>query len=316
MKAGIDAPNAEVSRVWIAGSGRSGTTWLSRMLTSVRGSRLIYEPLHPGHVSLPESLQPPLRDVDERPYIRPESEAAEWARFIDGLYSGRYQNRWTRYSGIKKKSLIPQVWMNSLFADKIVAKSIRSNLMLGWLSRKPNYKVVLLLRHPCATVLSQQQRNWGVNLPLLTGDKALHADFLTKHDDYLQKGLSGLSERAARWAIENSVPIQQAKNGEDIYILTYEELVDDPSGQLRLLLEFLGWQFDEEQWKRVEARIGVGFSGLNDPASNTDLLSRWTCKLSPEQIDEVLTSVHTLGVDIYNENIMPRSGAQTCFTEV
>ena len=61
-RAFLDRAGGPERTVLLAGSGRSGTTWLAELLTDAR-TRLLFEPLHP--------VRGPFPDLGVRRYARP-----------------------------------------------------------------------------------------------------------------------------------------------------------------------------------------------------------------------------------------------------
>ena len=73
----------------IAGSGRSGTTWILDVLTQVNGMRPIFEPLHPTAVPAAASFA--------NQYIDPDRKMLELKQFLDGVFNGELHSLWTDY---------------------------------------------------------------------------------------------------------------------------------------------------------------------------------------------------------------------------
>src|SRR3712207_9472155 len=51
--------------VFLAGSGRSGTTWVAEIINHRNGYRLVFEPFHPGRVGICGSFR-------RKQYLRPD----------------------------------------------------------------------------------------------------------------------------------------------------------------------------------------------------------------------------------------------------
>ena len=66
---------------WIIGDGRSGTTWLSRLINYRRHYRDMFEPIHPELVQQADFLQP-------LEYVRPGQSYPQLERLIDLIVSG------------------------------------------------------------------------------------------------------------------------------------------------------------------------------------------------------------------------------------
>jgi hypothetical protein len=72
----------QIAAVWLGGSGRSGTTWLSRIMTSLPRSTLVFEPLHPILARPPKNLVPIIDRSHRRAYLRPAQEAPTWYQVV------------------------------------------------------------------------------------------------------------------------------------------------------------------------------------------------------------------------------------------
>ena len=73
----------------IAGSGRSGTTWILDCLAESNKLDTIFEPFHP-------KCFPSARKFANH-YIREEDSAPELQMLIEKIFSGELKNIWTKY---------------------------------------------------------------------------------------------------------------------------------------------------------------------------------------------------------------------------
>ena len=78
----------------MAGSGRSGTTWVGNVLASCRGGVPVFEPLKrsrcPAVPLSAEAAEFPGR------YLRLNAAHEDWRRYFEQVLSGRIANIWTR----------------------------------------------------------------------------------------------------------------------------------------------------------------------------------------------------------------------------
>ena len=283
-------------KLWIAGSGRSGTTWLGQLVGAIRGTSSVFEPLHPDRVKLSRAMVE-LMHSNTRPYLRPDEASRTWTKLIDDVFRGRYDNDWTR----QLLEDPAEQWtfgdrLRDGLADKRVVKAIRSNLLIGWLAGNAELKVVYMIRHPCPTILSQKVAGWAMDPRGLLSSRRLIQDHLAEFD-WLGEGefASEAERRAVFWSIENLVPLRQART-ESFHLVTYEDLVSDPLEEIRKLFDYVGWQIDDDDWRRVEQVAGP-------PAASR--LGRWTEQLDRAEIDEILSVVSRFGIDLYDRNLMP-----------
>ncbi len=295
------------SKVWIAGSGRSGTTWLGQLVGAVPGTSSVFEPLHPERVRLSRATVD-LMHSNTRPYLGPEETSRSWSRLIKDIYRGRYDNDWTRqgFEGIAEHWTIGDHLRDAL-AGKRVVKAIRSNLLIGWLARTTDVKVVYIIRHPCSTILSQKTAGWAMDPKGLLASRRLVREHLAQFE-WLGEGEFGseAERRAVFWSVENLVPLRQAVGGM-FHVVTYEALVTDPVAEAGKLFAYLGWQLDDDDWRRVEQAAG--------PPS-TSRLGRWAKEMEGAEVDEILSVVARFGIDLYDRDLMPHGPAMGRRTEL
>ena len=292
------ASAAADSRLWISGSGRSGTTWLSSLVAARRRTVLVFEPLHPRRVPLPP-LDPPIREVFHRPYLRPDADAPAWLDLVERLYRGELSNHWTRYR-VRPRRTWPGIWLRHIGAPTRVVKEIRGNLLCGWLSRSAGARVVHVVRHPCATLASQRNAGWGGELESFLSNDQLVADYLSDHVGYLRSLTDDDERRAARWAIENVVPLRQAVADDGILVIRYEDAVRAPWQVLERIFAHAGWTLEAEDRRRIEPLLGVGFAVAGAAAPQPGSPGRWRSTISADDERRIMGVVERLGVkDLY-----------------
>jgi len=294
------------SRAWLAGSGRSGTTWLGQVLAAPRGNALLYEPLHPGLARFSSDLTPRISDPGDRPYLRTDSEFPSWQRYIEHILGGAGFTRRTMLAGRRLSDRPRAVW-RALTGRRLVVKAIRSNLMVGWLARTFDLRVVLLLRHPCATVASQAMRGWGLRrrmIEVLLQQPELVQDHLKDDLARIESGSvlgAPLTRLAARWAIESRVALAMAARDRRIFPVAYENLLVRPRVELERIFAFLGWDPQPSDWRRVLSRAETRTGGIA-PAAR---LARWKDQLPEGAAVDILGVVRSLGIDFYDEGELP-----------
>ena len=290
-------PNANV---WIAGSGRSGTTWLATMVAETVRARVIFEPLHPDAWRGPElSLV-----AGARPFLHWTERAQPVRQYFDDLFSGRYANRWTRF-GHNSRLRWPRILLSSLGATRCVLKAIRSNLMLPWVTRQTEYPVLLIVRHPCAVVASQLKRRWlGDIRPLLDSlssiDGALHA-----HAGWLREASRDpIGLLAVRWALETLVPLRFAAR-DRLTVVHYESLAANPATEMQRVFTALGWPMNERMRKRLGRAIRQRVSGMGQRRSSSTAPA-WQAELTAPDIERILGICRRLGATMYDERPRPQ----------
>lgn len=277
--------------ILLAGSGRSGTTWLSELLCRVPGTQKIFEPLRQAHRWQPAGAPPTVRS----PYLRPDGEYAAWHMLLERVLSGRCRTYWTD-SG-----------RTSFFPDRYLIKEIRANLMLGYIHEHFRPRIVYLLRHPCAVVASRVRLAWRVNLGDLLRQEELVEDHLSGLVGDIELARSDtVASHAIWWAVETRVAARQLETRPH-YRAYYEQLVVTPAESLGAILTWLGLDAEPVEEDRVRRRSRTTWkadrrSRQEQPAEE---LSRWTTQLSRSDQRLVLDWAHRLGVGQYTHEPMP-----------
>ena len=129
--------------IFLAGVGRSGTTWVADIINCNNDHRYIHEPFHPYRVK-------EARNFQYIHYLRPENRETRYLEPAKAVLSGRIRNRWTDSDNKK------------IFARKRLIKDIRANLLLKWIHANfHGMPIILLFRHPCAVANSWLRLGWG-----------------------------------------------------------------------------------------------------------------------------------------------------------
>lgn len=271
----------------VAGTARSGTTWLGEIVASQITGRIIFEPFNTNrikeyqHFNYHRYLQPGENDVALESYCR-------------RVFSGKIRHRW-----LDRDVKVP-------LPRYRVVKAVRANLFLEWLYRRfPEISRVLIIRHPCAVVLSWRQLGWTADkdIAAFLGQPNLIADFLSDKIDYFYQA-DAEEKIALVWCVSNLVPIKQDRDGK-LHVVFYENLVTQPELELPRLFAAIDRPYKVATLARLghlsataqeDSGIGVGKSRV----------ARWQSELTPKQIDRILKIVEAFGMDqIYTDGPLP-----------
>ena len=100
--------------VFLAGIGRSGTTWLSNIINYNNDYRYIFEPFYKKKVGI-------CKNFDSKQYIRESSNDKKNLEPVKLILSSKVKSKWSdRFN-------------ERIFTNKRLIKSIRANLFLKWL---------------------------------------------------------------------------------------------------------------------------------------------------------------------------------------
>lgn len=257
--------------IWLVGDGRSGSTWLSDLINWDRSYRELFEPFHPHIVRQ-------VRDYELFQYLRPDETNSELGRFLTSVFSGKF------------KHLRADVSQPRLFYQGILVKDIFAHLLVPWVHQNmPHVKKVLIIRNPFAVALSKQKLNnwtWMREPQAFLKQKPLYDDYLAPHERIInQVGDDFIEKQILIWAIIHYV-LFQSLNQEDIHLVFYEDLVTNPSKEIKRLFRYLGkdWTDNEVLLHKIAKPTRTSQDSPKN-YSNTNVLNSWKDKLFVQQID-------------------------------
>lgn len=301
---------------FIAGSGRSGTTWVQDALASANRLRPIFEPLHP-YVS----------DMGNRYAHRAltrNDENPELDRFLRDVCAGRSNRFWTQYrqqarwlfpppAEFQSYNDLGRVWRHwrKFFRDvprlmfapsgrEPIIKCIRANLMLGWLSARCGYRIVLIVRHPGAVIESELRGSWNARVALdrFRNDDKLHEITGGRYRSLLDRNPTSVEALATRWIIENQWVVEQAPaNG--VAVVYYERLKAFPHREWQVITHAL--ELEHAPTPRIVARPSQQSSPTRSTATSAVSEGpRWQRILSREQIERIQGTLDLARCDLYS----------------
>lgn len=280
---GLDlAAGDHTKTIFLAGSGRSGTTWLAGLLNHDSHYRLIFEPFYPSKVAA-------FRGFGSKQYLRPGDRREEFLEPAKRAVTGQLRGGWTDRGG-------------ALVARRRLVKEIRANLLLGWLSENfPGMPIVLLVRHPCAVVSSRLALGWRDNLDETMAQGDLVSDHLLPVEERIRAARDPFERHLLLWCIDNYVPLRQFSPGA-IHLCFYENLVLDPEQELRSLFQFVGRDYDDG----VLAKLGrPSHTSRRDGSPSVD---GWRRRVGEKRLERTLEILGLFGLDgIYGPGTVPNS---------
>jgi hypothetical protein len=262
----------------LAGTARSGTTWIGDLIAGQRPTRVMFEPFHPEKVAEYSSYNRFL-------YRRPDDNDLRLQAFCASVFSGQIRDLWIDRT------------VSVLRPQARIVKDVRCNLLLKWISQRfPGLPLILLLRHPCAVVHSRLELGWDTDgdIEPMLKQQDLVEDFLQDKLDLIRGAWHDEEKHAIIWAIHNAVPLAQFQDG-GLQVIKYEDFIADTAGSLRPLLGAVGWDFDESSSAEFArpSRTSSLATALDGARVAT---KRWERSLSTAQVDRILRVVEAFGL--------------------
>lgn len=283
----VDLDRDHKNSIFLAGSGRSGTTWLSEVINHRNEYRYIFEPFYPEKVGLCKNFR-------RKQYLRPEDRREEFLGPARKIVSGDLRNVWTDRFNRK------------LVTQRRLIKDIRANLLLGWLHANfPGMPLILLLRHPCAVTVSRLKLGWQDILDDTMEQRELVEDHLSLFEDEVRAARDPFERSIFLWCIENYVPLQQLGRDE-FHLVFYENLCTEPEREVRRLYSFLGEDPDEDIYRSIERPSSLSRRG-SAVALGERPVDSWVGSVDGPQVERAVEILSLFGLDhVYGEGPMPR----------
>jgi hypothetical protein len=293
----IGSPHAVT---FVAGMGRSGTTWVSGLINHDYRYRVVFEPFRTEHV-------PAAKPFGSFAYVRPDDRDPVRVHAIETILSGR-----------TPRGTVDRQHRGLVFQRRIV-KAVRSNLMLGWLrSIRPDMPIVLVIRNPFAVAASWARLGWDITTDGTTSELDVILTHPELHDDFPEVSRAmrhvdtsnGLQRLVAQWCILHLVPLRQVAAGA-MHVVYYEELLGKPVATVDRLAAYLGVAIDGESRDRaLSTATETDFLNRGNAADRSELLNDWNNVLTGSDVDEGRRILSLFGLDhLYDDRGLPATAA-------
>jgi hypothetical protein len=273
--------------VLIAGTGRSGTTWLEDIVNFGHDHRILFEPFHSKEVPL-------LAHWRYRQYLRSDERAEQYLSPARRILSGRIRNKW-----------VDQLNMKHLVSKRLI-KDIRANLILHWVHTQfPEIPIVLLMRHPCAVASSKLTLGWKTHLSDFTDQPQLVEDHLQPFLPVLESARDDFDRHVLLWCVENVIPLRQFSDG-DIHVCFYEHFCTQPEREARSLATYLRRDFNPSMLAGLDrpSALSKGHSAILNGGS---VLNAWRKRIAPAQVDRAIELLRAFDLDhVYGTGSLPK----------
>jgi hypothetical protein len=275
----------------VAGSPRSGTTWLAETINHDLSYRYCFEPLELHH------RHETFRGFHRLQYCRPAGARPEIETTMSRLLEGQV---FTPYSDrFDPRSLASR-------SDRLLIKCTRMNLTLGWIAnQKPEVGLILILRHPLSVLGSRERLSWldwgagPEDIFDLLAQSDLVADHLNPFVDLIFSRRSQFERQIIMWCVEQMIPRTQMSS-KQLHVIRYEDMLANPEPSLRQVFEALGKPWDPSVLERSTMPSKTAWNGngfAQDPRQHSD---RWKTQFSPEQRSTAAWLMEQFGLlDLY-----------------
>lgn len=287
----------------VSGAPKSGTSWVGDIIACLPGYTVLFEPLNARWFS--EVRQ---AGFEPRAYRSACEDWIQGEEYLGRILSGRVKT--TAYSIRAVKGVL-----RGFLSSKIVAKFIRANRLIPWMSQHfPVRCTILLIRHPCAVIASQirtgncgyptRYRRGGLGLPK-PEDLIKEAQEI----EYIDRAILSKLEHiqtveeilAAIWCLDYYVPLF-CPGPHPWITVVYERLLTEGADEVRRIFHLLG----AETPQNAIRQLGIpSLSARIKSISTETQLHKWEKQLSSQQIRNIFEVLEWFGFDFYTENPEP-----------
>jgi hypothetical protein len=234
----VDVGGSPDDTIVVAGSARSGTTWVGDVVAQATNSRIVFEPFlidRHGDFVLSRTRRLPARVLRNYQLHIPASAGPQERHFaqMDRILRGQVGSFWSEMQA-----------RPGVFRHRVV-KEVRANLFLGYLATNwPAIRILLVLRDPYQVIASQLAKireGWKFdwNKEDVLSQEALMHEWLAPFESTIV-GAVGLVERLAnKWCIETYVAQEELRGRNSALVISYAEFAGESASWTRVA-EFLG----------------------------------------------------------------------------
>jgi hypothetical protein len=239
-------------------------------------------------------------------YAVPGDDDPELVRVMERILSGRVRG-WAT-----------DIYNTRRLPERRLVKDIFATNLLPWIAERfPEVPLVYLLRHPVPTSWSATELGWDPSLADFLGQRRLMDGPLAPWRAVIAAAAEDpdpFHRHVLRWCLENVVPVAQLVPG-DVHVVFYEDLAEDPAGELHRLARFLhryaagGWALDPTTPLALDRPSAASWRRTPSPTTGRSLES-WLTDVAPERAAAAVALVAEFGLDrLYGPGPRPRVGA-------
>ncbi len=297
----VDGNQDHRACVLLAGSGRSGTTWLANVINYDNSYRLMFEPFYRARVA-------ECRAFSDLQYLRPDDSDPVFLSAAERIFSGRVRNRWVDSHNRR------------LRAERRLVKDVRANLFLSWIKAHfPEIPIILLLRHPCAVANSRRISHWPADLErLFASQPALMEDHLEQFRHLMYSAATEFERHVFSWCVETYVPLVRF-HPKDILVTTYEDCIATPHAEIKRIFDYLNRPLRSEVFQALkkpssQARYNKRSHNASAIVLGQSVVDSWMRHVNGEDLERAMAILRLFGLDaIYGSGAMPHPGSAERF---
>ncbi|MCF6158859.1 MAG: hypothetical protein E3K32_09875 [wastewater metagenome] len=304
------------SIIVILGFGRSGTTWLSDVISKKMGGLILFEPFHPSVTNCSSQFA--------YSHISQEKDSKLLEGFLNDVLNKRHKRKWLLRNHIPVSldevtdDFQDTVWQE---CNILGFKEPRASFLISWLQKNFNAKIVFIVRHPCAVIASIKKRvnfweefGWSQNYKMFL-QKTIFSESFHNHEiinyiDVVENARTDIEKMSVMWSITHSVAIEELERL-SIPIFHYEDFYYAPFLFFRNLFAYIGYSgsnlhpsyFFTPSMTTVKTLHGLYNYEGKFVEKGASLF--WENILDDSEVDTIMKIVNSFGIYIYDKTGFP-----------
>ncbi len=306
-----------ITPVLVTGLGRTGTTWVGRMLCLSGELNYIHEPF--CFHRFPERW--PAKLPNDSFYICSDNEADCYPIVADVVRMkypvlNRLSEIYRQPNKIERTAYFTSQYVRSLRArarhTAPLLKDPRIFFAAPWLARRFNVRVVITIRHPAGVVSSMKRLGWRVDFRRWRDQPLLMRDYLgpfaAEIEEQCRQPQDVISQATLLWNMYYSVALKFKEENPSWLFLKHEELAADPSGRFRKVYQQLNLTWDDSVGRTIQEYTKAGNPPEGSPKEiwtvkrDSKATTRiWQERLTRDELRRIRDSVEAISKSYYSD---------------
>lgn len=275
--------------ILVTGAYRSGTSWVGQMLAGP-GIWHLHEPFNPHQGIWPEYF------CYRRNSYRDNTLDELVAAMATGRFIGHRDHIFLRDIAANRRGMPARLGLYRKAVRRVLIKDPIACLLSEYLVRNHDMTAVMVLRHPAGFANSLAELGWdtAAQVRKLLSDEVLVEDWLLPYKDLMQEHSreTNLESHTTLFAALWTVMYGFAQRNDEVFIVNYEKLCDDPEIEFQRLYKRLNLTLlDEDRQRHVTLTRGreskqvlSSFDVVRDTRS---LRKAWLQGLGPHELSSI-----------------------------
>lgn len=301
-------------KIIVTGLHRSGTTWLGRVIRKTGEVASLHEPFNKafGMCGVP----------DWYPYYEQSTQSPENAiveKLIADLFGGRAQYLWRHPEHSAFKNLVRKlIGSRSEREYRLAVRSKSPRVMLkdpfclflsGFLIEKYDARVVVIVRHPAAHLVSMRRMNWVAPLATLLKHRAFREKLAFDFPDRTPEELPEIDVNSYFWLAAHRYILSLRESFPDrVLVCRHEDISREPVPNILSICSFLnidgpGPAVDYAAESTSGSVVRPADRQLHSFSRDGQALTNyWRRVLSRTEVDHVRDIVAPISHEFYDES--------------